>query len=243
MSQFCTECGTENEDQAKFCNNCGTKLFGNNVNVAANTTTKAPFRPWNYIRSLFVFPALWMIIHLSMSGQITLESVTDASAGFLIIFFVPMTIFYIKYKLGTQDSAAKRALIKNTFIGTLVVFALAIAGVVNTKMDSAECRILNENIDDTLNEIDNGLVSVNATTNCSNATVRIDLYTEEEFLASESTTVENGSIHAVLRVNKHEIHLMDTNPRDGRNDTVDDALKDIVNNRYVPLISAKYTFK
>ena len=36
---FCEKCGTQLQDNAQFCTNCGTKLFGENIKV---TTEKVP---------------------------------------------------------------------------------------------------------------------------------------------------------------------------------------------------------
>ncbi len=68
MSKFCSNCGNALEDNAMFCNKCGTQTINNQINNnqvygVNNTTTKKKVKfHWGIPTALFVqFMVVWIL--------------------------------------------------------------------------------------------------------------------------------------------------------------------------------------
>lgn len=91
---ICQSCQTENEEEVKFCKNCGTKL---NDSLIKEITFAKHLLNWKYYIVVIIF-SIAFGIHYGMVGEAFFE--TDAINGMNSIAFLTSVFIVIKYKNG-----------------------------------------------------------------------------------------------------------------------------------------------
>lgn len=136
----CTKCETENENGAKFCKSCGLPL--NKQSEQFEEVIKAPsieqiesIKPMR-LSMLAIFPVLGMIYHLIfISGIIMIETIAASFSTVIVILGIPLIITGLVRLIKKINDITYPNFVKHTFIGTVIMFFLVIAGHINTKLD------------------------------------------------------------------------------------------------------------
>lgn len=152
MSQYCTQCGAENDNDAKFCKSCGLPLTRHTEvgkqhaeqavqpsepveSKAEQATSVEPMKS----SMLWIFPVLGMIYHLIFIsyGLIMIETIAASLSAVVVILGIPLIITGIIRLIKKLNNTSYPNFVKHTFIGTIIMFFLMIAGNINTKMEES----------------------------------------------------------------------------------------------------------
>lgn len=157
MSQYCTQCGAENDNDAKFCKSCGLPLT--RKMEAGEQLAKQVEQPVEPIESnaqhipsvepmkssiLWIFPGIWMAYHfifvmhgLLMPFELMPETIASSFGSGFAILLMPLLITGIVRIAKKINDNPYPKFVKHTFIGTIIMFFLAIAGEINTRMEQS----------------------------------------------------------------------------------------------------------
>lgn len=145
MNQYCTQCGAENDNDAKFCKSCGlpliqpAKQIEQHVKSIEIKAQQLPSVEPMKSSMLWIFPILWVIYSLIFVsyGVIMIETIAEALGGSIVILGIPLIITGIIRLIKKLNNTSYPNFVKHTFIGTIIMFFLAIAGNINTKMEQS----------------------------------------------------------------------------------------------------------
>lgn len=156
MSQYCTQCGAENDNDARFCKSCGLPLTHQMEIVKQHTGQVEQTASVEPMKSsvLWIFPVLWMVYYLIFVryGVIMIETIAESLGGIVVILGIPLVITSIICLIKKSNNTPYPNFIKHTFIGTIIMFFLAIAGNINTKMEQSAASSIPQS-QDTLQEV------------------------------------------------------------------------------------------
>ncbi|MDD3645518.1 MAG: zinc-ribbon domain-containing protein [Bacteroidales bacterium] len=138
MSIYCQQCGTQNEDGAKFCKNCGLPLNKQleQFDEVVKATSIEPIESIKAMRlsMLAVFPVLGMIYHLMFIGYgvIMIETIAASFSAVIVILGIPLIFTGIVRMIKKLNNTSYPNFVKHTFIGTGIMFVLAIGSMINS---------------------------------------------------------------------------------------------------------------
>lgn len=141
----CMKCNYELENNTKFCPNCGEKITNNNL----KNTTVSNDKSWNPA-ILIIFPVIWLFMKTYIYHHMGLA---EAMGGAVVIALLPLIVTTIIFIIQKIRGIPYYNFTKHTFIGIAIVFALAIAGNINSHNDRRAELLQAEDISINLNTI------------------------------------------------------------------------------------------
>lgn len=152
MSQYCTQCGAENDNDSRFCKSCGLPLTRQTetrkqnpeqveepVEPIVSNAQQIPSVEPMKLSMLWIFPVLGMMYHLIFIsyGLIMIETIAASLSAVVVILGIPLIITGIIRLIKKLNNTSYPNFVKHTFIGTIIMFFLMIAGNINTKMEES----------------------------------------------------------------------------------------------------------
>lgn len=158
MSQYCTQCGAENDSDTKFCKSCGLLLSKQSEQFeeavkATSIEQNATIKPMP-LKMLAIFPTIWMVYHLIFVnyGVIMPETIAEAFGGAIVILGIPLIVLGMLYLIKKSYKKTSSNFLKHMLIGTIIMFFLAIAGEINNRMEQSAVLSISQS-QDTVQEV------------------------------------------------------------------------------------------
>lgn len=172
MIQYCTQCGAENDNDARFCKSCRLPLTRQTetrkqnaerveqpVEPIVSNAQQIPLVEPMKSSMLWIFPGIWIIYHfifvmhgLLMPFELMPETIASSFGSGFAILLMPLLVTGIIRLVKKANDTPYPNFVKHTFTGTIIMFFLAIAGNINTKMEQSVIDSIPPAPQDTLQE-------------------------------------------------------------------------------------------
>lgn len=154
MAKFCSKCGTEMEDNAAFCPNCGDK-DEKTVNVNVNVNKTAPMIAKRdivvaiilSIVTCGIYSIYWFITMTDESNRVSGDNTTSGGMAFLFtILTCGIYGIYWNYKMGKKMYEAGKNYNKDISDNSVLYLVLSLVGfgIVNYCLIQADLNKFSE---------------------------------------------------------------------------------------------------